>query len=245
MNRSCIPPEDIGRVSGLPADSPERLHAESCPRCLSLMQSYRELLEDRSVPSGADVGGAGAHLRAAFRQAAGMSAAPSRRSGAGALVGARMTVSGLRGRVLDFTRRLLRPSVLATATAAVLLMVGVYAGYERFRAGAGPDRLRGAETGQRAGGAPITLIEPRPRETGAVELSWRSVPGVASYEVVIMRGDLADLTRLGTGRDTTCVVRWADFHPAPSPGALLGWQVLGLRNGAAAARSPIGTLRVP
>jgi hypothetical protein len=126
----------------------------------------------------------------------------------------------------------------------LLLVIGLFAGRDLLRTDPGPDQLRGASTPARIAGGLIVPLDPR-SETDRVELRWRSIPGVTSYEVLIMGDDLADLARRSTARDTTCLIRWSELAPRPPSGAVLGWQVVGLRDGAAVARSPIGTVRVP
>lgn len=241
MSQACIPPDDLGRVLGLPADSPERRHLDACARCGALRSTYREFLEDRSVPSGADPREAGVHLRAAFREVARPGGtSPSRSAVAPAGAG-----SNFPARLRDLARFLSRPLVLAPTAAAVLLAIGLYAGREWTRSETGPDPLRGVERLDHSGAAPIPLLEVTPSGQEGVEFSWRSVPGATSYEVVVMGDDLADLVRVPVAGDTGCVVRWADLRPAPSPGAFLGWQVVAIRDATPVARSPIGALRRP
>jgi hypothetical protein len=127
----------------------------------------------------------------------------------------------------------------------VLLAIGLYAGYEHFRSGMGPDQLRGAEPARGTGAVSIALMESRRAGSDGVRLGWRTVPDVSAYQVVLLGEDLGELARLPALPDTTSQVRWSDVNPRPAAGSVVGWQVLGLRDGAVVARSPIGTLRVP
>ena len=241
MSQPCIPPDDLGRVLGLPADSPERRHLDTCPRCGALRSTYQEFVEDRSVPPGADPREARAHLRAAFREIAGSrGTSPARAAVTPAGAG-----SNLPARLRNLVRDLSRARVLAPPAAAILFVVGLYAILERSPSDTGPDPLRGAERPGQIGAGPISLLPATPRGPDCVELSWRSVPGATSYEVVVMGDDLADLGRLPVAGDTCCVVCWADLRPAPPPGTLVGWQVVALRDATLVSRSPIGAIRRP
>jgi hypothetical protein len=45
----CIPVEEMGTLSGLPADHERRRHVASCPRCSSLMFVYDQFVKAESV----------------------------------------------------------------------------------------------------------------------------------------------------------------------------------------------------
>ncbi len=238
MRQPCISPDDLGRVLGLPSDSPERLHLEACPRCRALLLTYREFLEERSVPPGADPERAGGRLRAAFRAAAGSPDAPPSPSWA-------PSAAPRWYRLREFGRQLRRPLVVGPAAAVLLIAIGLYAGSDRLRRESGPDSLRGAETSRGGDLAPVPLLGVTSREPGGVVVAWRAVPDATSYEVVVMGDNLADLARISVPGDTSCVIRGADLRPSPPSGALLGWQVFAFRDAAPVARSPIETLRIP
>ena len=234
MRNGCVSSEEIGAILRLPPDSPERQHLEACPRCRALLISYREFVEDRSSPPGANLQDAGAHLREAFDET---------------VAGRTETVK--RPAWWTFTRwvprlplGLGRAWLLAPVT--MLVVLGLYAGFGHLRRESGPDRLRGpAATEPGRGQGSILLLEARPQGTEAVELRWRAIPAASSYEVVVFGTDLKDLARLRSLTDTLCVVRRADLHPEPGAGALLGWQVFAQRDGVTVASSPIGAVRLP
>jgi len=234
MRDRCFSPDEIETIPRLPSDSPERRHLEACPRCRALLLTYREFVEDLTAPDAADLQDAGERLRAAFRESMARTAGPTVRS------------RGLKVPrwIRHLPRRIGRASVLVPAAAAILVVVGLYAGIEYLREATGPDSLRGPSPSERGAfeGA-ILLLDPRPIAVNGIELRWRSLPDVSSYEVVLFAADLKDLARLGPLSDTTCIVRRGDLLPEPPPGTVVGWQVVGLRDGAAVARSSIGTAR--
>ena len=62
MNRDCLSIEELERVRALAADDPRRLHAETCPRCASLLAGL-QLFNDPSEPAaGAKLEDAERHL---------------------------------------------------------------------------------------------------------------------------------------------------------------------------------------
>jgi hypothetical protein len=145
-----------------------------------------------------------------------------------------------------FTRAMGRPSVLIPAGAAVLVAVGLFAGILDLHSGTGPDRLRGSATTN--GGetpAAIRLLEPQVRGGDGTTLRWRAVPEASSYQIVVFGAGLQDLAHYGPFADTTCVIRRADLHPQPEPETVVGWQVLGIRDGSTVAMSRVAAARVP
>ena len=47
----CIPVEEMGTLSGLPADDERRRHVASCPRCSSLLFVYEQFVRAEAVDS--------------------------------------------------------------------------------------------------------------------------------------------------------------------------------------------------
>jgi len=245
MDQRCIPPEDLGRVLRLPPESPERRHLVACPRCQALCLTYREFMDDRSVPPGSDPETAGVHLRAAFQAAMGTTAGATGETPSPTAAPPAGAPPALLDRLRYLAALFIRPRLFAPGVAAILVAIALYVGFDPAGWRARPDSLRGAELAGRIGENPITLLAVTPRGSDGVELAWRAVSGADRYEVAIMGTELADLVRLTVDRDTCCAILWTDLPPAPDPSVLLGWQVVAYEGHRLLARSPIGTLRRP
>ncbi len=246
MTSSCIPSEEIGRVAGLPLDSPERVHAANCPRCRASLATYLEFMGDGTVPAGAMPGAAEAMLRAAFREAAAAGAGVPAPPSPAPVPAPQATPARSRAADSGFLatlRAILRPAVLVPAVVGIVA-IGIYAGYDRYRMTHAPDALRGAESTGKAGAAAIEVESAHAVESG-IEMRWRAVPGATSYGVTILGDGLGDLARVATQGETVRLVRWEEMKSRPRPGATIGWQVSAFRDGAAIARSRIGAIEIP
>jgi hypothetical protein len=78
----------------------------------------------------------------------------------------------------------------------------------------------------------VTLEAPRVLSNGAIELSWTSVPDADSYQVVLLRDDLSEITRLPATSEQS-----ATLDRASLPSDATRWQVAAFREGAVAAES--------
>jgi hypothetical protein len=236
MKSACIATEDLATILDLPPDAPERHHLETCPRCMARLATYMEFILDSSVPPGADSKEAGKSLRIAFQTA--MDHAPTE------AVRSRRPLRP--ERTWSFPWRLRPVRAFAAAAAVLIVAVGLYAGITYVRGDHEVDVLRGRSVPDGgAMGERITLLEPRAEGADAIRLRWDAASGITSYEVVVFGADLQDLARFPLLKETNCLVRKADLRPGPAPGAVIGWQVIAYRDGAAALRSPVGALRIP
>lgn len=231
----CLRPDEMEAVESLAPESWERRHIDNCPRCSALLSTYTEFLRDRSIPEGSDLEDAGARLRPAFRGATLQGTDPektARKSMGRSAGGRRLRVGWV--------------WVLGPAAAAALLVLGLRTGTGFLRGGPGPDPLRGPKASEEeALPGRLVVFEPRPRGTDGLELRWRSTPEVSSYEVILFRGDLEEFIRFGPLADTVCVIRRKDLPSGISPGAVVGFQVVGYRDGDPVAVSPASTARLP
>ena len=50
----CVRPEEWGSYETWTAEDPRRAHVEGCARCQAQHAAYREMLDDRTIPRGAD-----------------------------------------------------------------------------------------------------------------------------------------------------------------------------------------------
>jgi hypothetical protein len=232
-NHDCLSLQEIGDVMGLPEGAPEREHVTACPRCSALLRTYQEFMEDRSVPPRADLKDAERSLRDAFAGAIPGACRPIR------------SVAPARGRS-GAPSEWFRGGAWILAPAALVLAVGLYLGLERRGGTEGEERLRGPASIPADGAWKVVpLLATSPRVDGTVDLRWRSVESATSYEIVVFGSDLTDLARLSVGADTICALRRSDLRPEPMAGAIVGWQVTALRDGAIIGRSQIASAQLP
>lgn len=248
MSHHCPPIETLVAVRRLAADDPERLDAESCPRCRELLASHEEFLNDRSVPDGVDLGRASHRLTRAFED---MLAAQQRgeaedESVAKPAAGAR--AADVRRPIRDHMRSrrfdwLFRPGSLAWGVIGVAMIVGgLYVGSSRGLFGRGEDVLRSDPGETREPG--LMLREPA-LVAGGVELRWTPDPGADAYRVLLIGPDLEEIASLGPVADTMLVLGREALPEGLDAGTTLGWQVESQRGGFTLRSSSTGTLRLP
>jgi hypothetical protein len=217
LEEHCVDLEKIEEVLALPADHPERRHAETCPRCTSLVASYRSFV-DAVADADADIDWARSVLDARIRDGA-------RRWSP------RPGTPSLRRSMWSVFRR---PAfVVALAT----LVIGVVAVWT-LRS---PER----ETfrGNRTESAEVVLHPPVVTTPGAIKLSWDVVPGADRYQVRIYGPDMSEIYRPAAGPETSLTLSRSAL-PADLPADLsLSWQVDALSNGDVIASSAPGSIR--
>jgi len=197
----CIPIEELARVRELPAGAPERVHAESCPRCRAALLALAEFERaDEALP--AEAGAARAHgrldaviesLTTAEPVLPAPAAAP-RREGPGWLA-----------------RLLTPPAYRFAAGFAVVALVAAAA----WLVARGPaERLERGATSD-AGAASVRVAD------GGWLLSWPAVEGADAYDVVFLAADLREVARVADVRDTRLTLRRGALPAGVSPGVPL------------------------
>jgi hypothetical protein len=220
----CIDPSELEGVIGLPDDHPVRQHARACPRCASLLESFRLYLEPGPDARAAHVAEADASLARAIERMTG--------TGAPARAAARPSRSWFGW----LTGPGLRP---ALAVAALVLIAGGALVWTRLRS---PDEgimLRG---GQPGAAREITVTEARLDEVG-LTLAWHEWPGADGYTLRFYSSDLDELGHLTVARRNTLVLRRGQLPFAPEGGDVVLVRVQALRDGDVVASSPAQPLK--
>ena len=164
MDVKCIETERIAGVLALPDDHPERKHAESCPRCRALVDSYRAFIDAEPVEgSGLEQvrGVLDAHIASE----------------------ARRWMPDARPARAVWWRTLLRPAPLLAAG-----MVVIAAAWWFTRS---PEESITRGNAPQAQGFVASAAQVR--GDGGIELSWTASPGADRYRVRIYGPDLHDL----------------------------------------------------
>ena len=190
MEVPCIDTERIAAVIELPQDHPERLHADTCPRCRSLADSYRSFIATETV-QGSGLGEARGALDAHIRS-----------EGARWMPGAPVPT-----RTWSW-RALLRPAPLMAAAAVALVATWWFT----------QDPEQSITRGNAPPSQSFVLHTPESRPDGAVALSWSAVNGADRYEVRVYGPDLHEVYR--SEATTTSLVVPRNALPAASPGDL-------------------------
>jgi hypothetical protein len=219
VEAQCIDVEKIGEVIDLPEDHPRRRHAQTCPRCRSLVESYVEFMKAEHV-EGSGLEKARGALDARIRQRA-ERWAPTQTS---ALSRA------------PWWRGLLKPAPLVAGLAAAIAAVIVVTSR-------GPEQevLRDDATQSQ----PFSLNDAHVDATGAIRLSWTAMAGADGYEVRIYGPDLSEVYRAPSTTETSAVIDRAAL-PANLPATLdLTWRVYALSGGDEIEVSAPGSIRAP
>lgn len=220
MEAQCIDVEKIGEVVDLPEDHPRRRHAQTCPRCRSLVESYLEFMKAEHV-EGSRLEKARGALDARIRQNA-ERWEPTRTS---ALSRA------------PWWRGLLKPVPLL-AGVAVAAIAAVIAVTSR---GPEPEVLRDDASHAQ----PFSLNDAHVDASGAIHLSWSAMAGADGYQVRIYGPDLSEVYRLPETRETRAVVDRTAL-PDQLPATLdLTWRVYALSGGDEIEVSAPGSIRAP
>jgi hypothetical protein len=214
----CIPVEDLSRVRGLPADSPERRHVADCPRCRARMLALAEFERPTLVlPREADEAGAGERLDAFIDRLGGGAAKPAPRP------------------PMPWWQRLFEP---AMRPALAALVVVIAAG--SFWAVTRPlhrQELRGDAESAPALAAAVATPD-------GWELAWAATGGADAYEVLFFGADLRESARVSGLHETHLLLRREALPAGVEPGKPCFWQVVALRAGDPLARSRTTPLRL-
>ncbi len=219
MEAHCIDVERIGDIAGLEADHPLRRHAEACPRCGSLLASYREFAAVRDA-DGSNVERARPHLDARIRS------------------DAKRWVSGhsyasTRSRTTGW-RALLRPAPVFAAASIAVAVAFLFTN-------------RGRDTGVLRDDTAIhAAVELHPAfvaDDGTIRLSWSAMTGADSYQVRIYGPDLSEIVRLSDIAETTTTVARSALPPDLPPSLDLTWRVYALSGGDEIEASEPGSIR--
>jgi len=220
LKSSCIEIDRIGDVLDMPADQPERLHLESCPRCRNLARAYSAFMSAES-PSGARAEAARVHLAEVIRRAAG-DAAPR--------------VPAPRPRGLSFWR--MRRAHLGFAAVVVVVLAAVAVWQNRV-----PDApvLR---TGSVGASDAFALLPAEVKPDGTVHLSWQPAPRAERYEIRVYGPELDEIYRHTPVTETAVVLRLSDLPVAAGAPGLV-WRVYALRGGDVVETSRPGSIPLP
>lgn len=221
VETQCIDVERIGELVDLPADDPQRLHADSCPRCRSLVESYLAFLSAEAV-AGSGVEKARRPLDARIREGAERWSPAETRSSSLARE--------------SWWRRLLKPAPVLAGAAVVIAAVFVWTSR-------GPEEsvLRDDAVEAHA----FSLHPAEVASDGTLRLSWTPMTGADGYHVRIYGPDLSEVYRTADSAETSAVIDRSAL-PADLPPALdLTWRVYALVQGDVVESSAPGSIRAP
>ena len=215
LDAECIDAREAGMVLELPADDPVRRHAESCPRCKSLVASYQSFMEASPV-EGAELERVRGLLDARIRADA------SRWQPA-------------RSAVRSFSwRTLMRPMPLFAAALVVVAAVVFWSSREPQQSS-----LRESTTQTQS----FALNPAQLAEDGSIVLSWSPVGGADAYQVRLYGPDFGEIYRAPNTTTTSLTVNRTALPPNPSPRLDLTWRVFALSQGDVIATSAPGSIQ--
>ncbi|MCI0451051.1 MAG: hypothetical protein L0Z51_01525 [Candidatus Latescibacteria bacterium] len=221
MEAHCIDVERIGEITDLPTDHPDRQHAESCPRCRSLVGMYVEFMSAQPL-EGSGLEQARRVLDARIREAAERwIPAPTR---------------SLRLARAPWWRGLLRPAPLFAAATILVAAVALFTS-------------RGPQESVLRDDAPVShVFAPAPARIdadGNIALSWTPLPTADAYEVRIYGPDLSEVYRHPATAETSAFIPRSTL-PADLPASLdLTWRVYALSGGDVIEAAAPGSIRTP
>lgn len=215
LDPECVDATDIAAVLELPADHPRRRHAETCPRCRSLVASYLSFVEAESV-EGADLERARGMLDARIRADA-----------------SRWKPSRAPVRTFRW-QSLLRPAPLLVAG----LVVIAAAVFWSSRTPEQSSLREGAPQSQAFALSPAQLTT-----DGSIQLSWSAMAGADQYQVRMYGPDFGEIYRSDNTTATSMIVDRAALPPSQSSHLDLTWRVYALSQGDVIATSAPGSIR--
>lgn len=201
----CIPVEELGRVRDLPADAPERRHAEHCPRCHARLLALAEFERESVLPAAAGASAAHARLDAAIDAMLGPDATPAP---------ARRTRTPEPG----WLARLFAPPAVrfAGAFATLALVAAAAWWFGRAPEPPAPATVRMERGGDAAAGAAHVR-----RVGGGWEVAWAPVADAQRYDVVVLDANLRELARVDAGAATRWRLERATLPEGLAPGTTL------------------------
>ena len=222
MEVQCIDVERIGEVVDLPAEDPRRRHADTCPRCHSLVATYLEFMKAEPVAgSGVEKVRAGldAHIRAGAERFAPASTPASPLSRAA------------------WWRGLFKPApMLAGAAAVMLAAVFLWNTNQPEQSVLRDDSARSQ---------PFTLQAAQVDSDGTIRLSWTAMPGADAYHVRIYGPDLNEVYRHPDTAETSVTIARSALPAELPPSLDLTWRVYALSGGDVVETSAPGSIRAP
>lgn len=217
VSADCIDARETGMVLELSVDSPVRRHAESCPRCKSLVASYQSFMEAAPV-EGADLERARGLLDARIRADA-----------------SRWKPLGAPARTF-WWQALLRPMPLLAAGLVVIAAAVFWTTREPEQSS-----LRESATPSQA----FALNPAELAADGNILLSWSSVAGADAYQVRLYGPDFGEIYRSPNNATTSLTIERALLPPNQTPRLDLTWRVFALSQGDVIATSAPGSIRTP
>jgi hypothetical protein len=213
MSERCLTVEELAVALQQSETSPGRRHLAGCPRCQSVLMSYREFLEPTATLPEGELREANARLQEQLEKQLALAGQPAGPAGRSTAARRPRTHRAWRDRLPGW--RTLRPAW--TVALGALAVVAVIAAIELA-----PDRSRPIvlrEQGEQRGvptGLPALLpVEPAP--DGGLTIRWQPVSGADSYEVRVYSTQLQEVARLGPVSGTSFLLRRAALPAAAAP----------------------------
>jgi len=211
----CIDPEGIAAVLELPADHPQRVHAETCPRCRSLVASYRSFI-DAEPAEGSDLERARPLLDARIRADA-----------------ARWRPAQAASRSFSW-RRFFRPVPLVAAALVVIAAGALWMSRQPEQSS-----VRESTSPQHA----FALSPAQVAADGSVHLRWSPMTGADQYQVRIYGPDFGEVFRSPDVAQTSFTLDRSSLPNNLPPTLDLTWRVYALSHGDVIATSAPGSIR--
>ena len=215
LSPECVDVTNIAAVLELPAEHPWRRHAESCPRCRSLVASYIAFVEGEPA-EGSDLERVRGTLDARIRADA-----------------SRWKPSGSAARSFPW-RTLMRPVPLLAAALVVVAAVVFWSSRE-------PEQSSLRESTPQA--QAFALNPAQLAADGSILLSWTPVAGADAYQVRLYGPDFGEIHRSSNTTATSLTVERSILPPNQSSRLDLTWRVFALSQGDVIATSPPGSIR--
>lgn len=216
MSGQCISPDDLGPLLVAPAVDPRWAHVAECPRCRSLVASYRSFLAGN--PALAD--------READEE-----------------IGRRLAEEITpRPVVVGNTRSWRGPVIGASlAVAAVLATVAIFSGWPT-----GPQAPVIVIRGEQSPLGTVIATYPAEEMPGnKLRLTWTPVPDTETYALRLVGADLAEINHWTVQLDTVLIIPLPERPGQDGVEGDLYWQVEALKPGGVWARSELTVLHLP